>query len=167
MSKRLISTRIDAEIDNDAVKRSVVDLMTSSVFTNVEQAKKYQLAFFLALPPPMVKRGWKLPNRFSNRCCLASRRMPSTMIVCCGSIRMNSHDVVASISLRETTYYKTAKNALVGEIRIDATANGQNLNRPLTTNRPSRWESKSSINQAILVYIYIYIIYITKQQRMR
>ena len=33
-------------------------------------------------------------------------------------------------------YYKTAKNALVGEIRIDATANGQILNRPLTTNRP-------------------------------
>ena len=32
-------------------------------------------------------------------------------------------------------YYKTAKNALVGEIRIDATANGQNLNRPLTTNK--------------------------------
>ena len=39
-------------------------------------------------------------------------------------------------------------STLVGEIRIDATANGQNLNRPLTTNRPSRWESKSSINQA-------------------
>ena len=37
------------------------------------------------------------------------------------------------VNLRENVvyiriiYYKTAKNALVGEIRIDATANGQNL----------------------------------------
>ena len=54
----------------------------------------------------------------------------------------------AKIEIKLIIYYKTAKNALVGEIRIVATANGQNLNQPLTTNRPSRWESKSSINQA-------------------
>ena len=47
-------------------------------------------------------------------------------------------DQVNDIIIYNLLYYKTAKNALpvVGEIRIDATANGQNLNRPLMTNRP-------------------------------